>query len=263
MTKEELIEEVCSGKRSIEEAEILAKQNGIAPIEIDYPFDPRRKAHWTLAEALIWIKYLNYDAVKRANKTWRSKASFFRTTSDPHRPYTYGSAKEIKYLELLRIIGPDHLNIFTLLQEAAERGLIDTYYSEGTERKRKFIQSEQWIDIELAVHRSSGMPVIRRIDDPLAWINNSGYDVIYVKSDLLQQTYFASGERPPVRRLSRSDVCNKIEEIKARTGDLPSLDHVYHEINAIDDRWTRDKIKPLFKIYAGNRGKGRPKKRLI
>jgi hypothetical protein len=263
MTREKLIEDVCSGKRSIWEAELLAKKHGIDPIEIDYPFDPRRKAHWTLAEALIWIKHRNYDAVKRANKTWRSKASFFRTTCNPSRPYEYGSADKLLYLELLRVIGHDYQNIFAQLREKVEEGVIATYGSERINGNRKFISPEQWIDVELAVHVKSGLPVIRHRDDPLSWVNNNGHDVIYVRSDLLQQTYFASDEPPPLRQLSRSDVCNKIEEIKARTGDLPTLDQVYHEINAIDPRWTRDKIKPLFKIYAGNREKGRPKKRLI
>jgi hypothetical protein len=260
MTREELIEDVCSGKRSIEEAENLAVEKGIGPIEIDCPFDPRRKANWTLAEALIWIKYRDYGAVKRANDFWRENSKFFKLNSDPKRPYLYGPEKPITYFELMQILGTEARECFDLLQENASKGEISTYCFETTNKKPTPIKPYQWNDTELAFHLKTNQPVIRYRRDGLSWIDNNGFDAIDVKSDELQQLYVAKDHTSPICRLTERQICEFFEKLIEERGSLPRLDVLYEKIHAIDRSWTYRKLKPIFKRYTKDRGKGRPKK---
>jgi len=260
MTREELIEDVCSGKRSIEEVESLAAENGIGPIEIDYPFDPRRNANWTLAEALIWIKYRDYGAVKRANDRWRENSKLFKLNSNPTRPYLYGPEEPITYFELMRILGTEAQKYFDLFRESASKGEISTYCFETTNKKPTPIKPYQWYDTELAVHLKTNQPVIRYIRDSLSWVNNNGFDAVDVKSDDLQQLYVAKDHTSAFRRMAEWEICEFFEKIIEKRGSLPRLDDLYAPIHAIDKTWTYRKLNRIFKRYTKGRGKGRPTK---
>ena len=265
MEKHQMIEAVCNGQISIHEAEKISIDSGFGPLEKyldDQEYDPAKEAFWTISEALCWINSRNFESVKRANTKWRSQSLFFKTTMDPEKPYVYGNAGPITYLELTRFMGMNSDNIFNNLKEKVENGKIETFGIRPNTSDRIPIKSYEWYDFELMFGQNEGLPAIWNKNDNQAWMSNRGFSAITVNAYQTQIEFPEQKHKICTKKITVKDLSKFFDDILEELGrtQLPSLDQCFVRLRRIDPSWKREKFEPHFKKRTNNRGRGRPRK---
>jgi hypothetical protein len=256
--RNELIDAVRYGEMSIEEAEAAAKEAGLDPLETmpaGERYDPRNRTYWALAEALTWIHFRNYDAVREFGEAWRNNRMIFvgsdSVLSDGRKiAYEYTRLGPASLIDLMAN-GVRINACVDGLKRAAETGDIEATGIPST-GERVEIKPMQWPDLEIFDDEKS----IYLATNP---IGGKIFENVLIKANGLIAA-FPAGDALGTAK-TRATAAEIETFLKNKFSDkLPSRDLCFHAVREVYPGTLRKMVDPVHEKLTGGREKGRPKK---